>query len=87
VISSGPGTLYIACDLDIACDAAHHDVIIAWPDRPLGIKTRLKTMDMLAAQRLRTRVYHPPWASATSSSAATASTSSPSRSSSLDAKK
>jgi hypothetical protein len=30
-------------------------------DRPLGIQTRLKTMDMLAAQRLRTLVYHLPW--------------------------
>jgi hypothetical protein len=30
-------------------------------DRPLGIKTRLKTMDMLAAQRMRTLVYHLPW--------------------------
>jgi hypothetical protein len=61
VISSGPGTLYIACDLDITCDPAHHNVIIAWPDRPLGIQTGLKTMHMLAAQPQRTLVYHRPW--------------------------
>jgi glyoxylase-like metal-dependent hydrolase (beta-lactamase superfamily II) len=63
VITSGAETLYFAGDL------AHHNVIIENPrmedtfdtDRPLGIQTRLKTMDMLAAQRLRTLVYHLPW--------------------------
>jgi glyoxylase-like metal-dependent hydrolase (beta-lactamase superfamily II) len=63
VITSGSDTLYFAGDL------AHHNVIIENPrmedsfdtDRPLGIQTRLKTMDMLAAQRLRTLVYHLPW--------------------------
>ena len=29
--------------------------------RPLGIQTRLRTMDMLAAQRMRALVYHLPW--------------------------
>jgi glyoxylase-like metal-dependent hydrolase (beta-lactamase superfamily II) len=63
VITSGPDTLYFAGDL------AHHNVIIENPrmedvfdtDRPLGIKTRLKTMDMLAGERIRTLVYHLPW--------------------------
>ena len=63
VIISGSDTLYFAGDL------AHHNVIIENPrmedvydtDRPLGIATRLKTMDMLAAQRLRSLVYHLPW--------------------------
>jgi glyoxylase-like metal-dependent hydrolase (beta-lactamase superfamily II) len=63
VITSGPDTLYFAGDL------AHHNVIIENPrmedtfdtDRPLGIQTRVKTMDMLAAQRLRTLIYHLPW--------------------------
>jgi hypothetical protein len=30
-------------------------------DRQLGIQTPLKTIDMLAAQRMRTLVYHLPW--------------------------
>jgi glyoxylase-like metal-dependent hydrolase (beta-lactamase superfamily II) len=63
VITSGSDTLYFAGDL------AHHNIIIENPrmedvydtDRPLGIQTRLKAMDMLAAQRLRTLVYHLPW--------------------------
>jgi glyoxylase-like metal-dependent hydrolase (beta-lactamase superfamily II) len=63
VISSGADTLYFAGDL------AHHNVIVENPrmedvfdtDRQLGIQTRLKTMDMLAAQRMRTLVYHLPW--------------------------
>jgi glyoxylase-like metal-dependent hydrolase (beta-lactamase superfamily II) len=63
VITSGSDTLYFAGDL------AHHNVIIENPrmedtfdtDRPLGIQTRLKAMDMLAAQRVRTLVYHLPW--------------------------
>jgi glyoxylase-like metal-dependent hydrolase (beta-lactamase superfamily II) len=63
VITSGSDTLYFAGDL------AHHNIIIENPrmedvydtDRPLGIQTRLKAMDMLAAQRLRTLLYHLPW--------------------------
>jgi glyoxylase-like metal-dependent hydrolase (beta-lactamase superfamily II) len=63
VINSGLDTLYFAGDL------AHHNVIIENPrmediydtDRQLGIQTRLKTMDMLAAQGMRTLVYHLPW--------------------------
>jgi glyoxylase-like metal-dependent hydrolase (beta-lactamase superfamily II) len=63
VITSASDTLYFAGDL------AHHNVIIENPrmediyntDRQLGIQTRLKTMDMLVAQRMRTLVYHLPW--------------------------
>jgi hypothetical protein len=63
VITSGSDTLYFAGDL------AHHNIIIESPrmedvfdsDRQLGIQTRLRTMDMLAAQRMRTLVYHLPW--------------------------
>jgi glyoxylase-like metal-dependent hydrolase (beta-lactamase superfamily II) len=63
VVTSGSDTLYFAGDL------AHHNVIIKNPrmedtfdtDRPLGIQTRLRTMDMLAAQRMRALVYHLPW--------------------------
>jgi glyoxylase-like metal-dependent hydrolase (beta-lactamase superfamily II) len=63
VITSGSDTLYFAGDL------AHHNVIIENPrmediydtDRQLGIQTRLKTMDVLATQRMRTLVYHLPW--------------------------
>jgi glyoxylase-like metal-dependent hydrolase (beta-lactamase superfamily II) len=63
VITSGSDTLYFAGDL------AHHNVIIENPrmedtfdtDRPLGIQTRLRTMDMLATQRMRALVYHLPW--------------------------
>ena len=63
VINSASDALYFAGDL------AHHNVIIENPrmediydaDRQLGIQTRLKTMDMLAAQRMRTLVYHLPW--------------------------
>jgi glyoxylase-like metal-dependent hydrolase (beta-lactamase superfamily II) len=63
VINSGADTLFFAGDL------AHHNIIIENPrledifdtDRQLGIKTRLKTMDMLAGERLRSLVYHLPW--------------------------
>jgi glyoxylase-like metal-dependent hydrolase (beta-lactamase superfamily II) len=63
VITSGSDSLYFAGDL------AHYNVIIENPrmehtfdtDSPLGIRTRLKTMNMLAAQRMRTLVYHLPW--------------------------
>ena len=63
VINSASDALYFAGDL------AHHNVIIENPrmediydtDRQLGIQTRLKTMDMLATQRMRALVYHLPW--------------------------
>ena len=63
VITSASDTLYFAGDL------AHHNVIIENPrmediydtDKQLGIQTRLKTMDMLTARRMRTLVYHLPW--------------------------
>ena len=63
VINSASDALYFAGDL------AHHNVIIENPrmediydtDRQLGIQTRLKTMDLLTAQRMRTLVYHLPW--------------------------
>jgi glyoxylase-like metal-dependent hydrolase (beta-lactamase superfamily II) len=63
VITSASDTLYFTGDL------AHHNVIIENPrmediydtDKQLGIQTRLKTMDMLTARRMRTLVYHLPW--------------------------
>jgi glyoxylase-like metal-dependent hydrolase (beta-lactamase superfamily II) len=63
VINSGGKTLYFAGDL------VHHNIIVEKPrmedafdtDRPLGIQTRLKQMDMLAAQRMLSLVYHLPW--------------------------
>jgi glyoxylase-like metal-dependent hydrolase (beta-lactamase superfamily II) len=63
VINSGGKTLYFAGDL------VHHNIIVEKPrmedafdtDRPLGIQTRLRTMDMLAAQRMLSLVYHLPW--------------------------
>jgi glyoxylase-like metal-dependent hydrolase (beta-lactamase superfamily II) len=63
VINSGGNTLYFAGDL------VHHNIIVEKPrmedafdtDRQLGIQTRLKQMDMLAAQRMLSLVYHLPW--------------------------
>jgi glyoxylase-like metal-dependent hydrolase (beta-lactamase superfamily II) len=63
VINSGGNSLYFAGDL------VHHNIIVEKPrmedffdtDRPLGIQTRLKSMDMLAAQRMLSVVYHLPW--------------------------
>jgi glyoxylase-like metal-dependent hydrolase (beta-lactamase superfamily II) len=63
VITSAGKTLYFAGDL------VHHKIIVEKPrmedffdtDRQLGIQTRLKTMDMLAAQRMLSLVYHLPW--------------------------
>ena len=59
----GGNTLYFAGDL------VHHNIIVEKPrmedafdtDRQLGIQTRLKQMDMLAAQRMLSLVYHLPW--------------------------
>jgi glyoxylase-like metal-dependent hydrolase (beta-lactamase superfamily II) len=63
VINSGGKSLYFAGDL------VHHTIIVEKPrmedafdtDRQLGIQTRLKTMDMLAAERTLSLVYHLPW--------------------------
>jgi glyoxylase-like metal-dependent hydrolase (beta-lactamase superfamily II) len=63
VINSGDKSLYFAGDL------VHHNIIVEKPrmedafdtDRQLGIQTRLKTMDMLAEQRIMSLVYHLPW--------------------------
>jgi glyoxylase-like metal-dependent hydrolase (beta-lactamase superfamily II) len=63
VVNSGGKTLYVGGDL------VHHNIIVEKPrmedlfdtDRKLGIETRLKTMDMLAAQRMLSLVYHLPW--------------------------
>jgi hypothetical protein len=63
VVTSGGKTLYVAGDL------VHHEIIVEKPrmedafdtDRKLGIDTRLKTMDMLSAQRMLSIVYHLPW--------------------------
>jgi len=63
VVTSGDKTLYVAGDL------VHHNLIVEQPrmedffdtDRKLGIETRVKTMDMLAAQRMLSIVYHLPW--------------------------
>jgi glyoxylase-like metal-dependent hydrolase (beta-lactamase superfamily II) len=62
-VNSGGKTLYVAGDL------VHHQIIVEKPrmedffdtDRKLGIETRLKTMDMLAGQRMLSIVYHLPW--------------------------
>jgi glyoxylase-like metal-dependent hydrolase (beta-lactamase superfamily II) len=63
LVSSGSKTLYVAGDL------VHHQIIVEKPrmedffdtDRKLGIETRLRTMDMLAGQKLLSIVYHLPW--------------------------
>jgi glyoxylase-like metal-dependent hydrolase (beta-lactamase superfamily II) len=62
-VNSKGKTLYVAGDL------VHHQIIVEKPrmedffdtDRKLGIETRLKTMDMLAGQRMLSIVYHLPW--------------------------
>src|SRR6185369_17184676 len=63
VVASGGKSLYVSGDL------VHHVIIVEKPrmedffdtDRKLGIETRLKTMDMLAAQRMLTISYHMAW--------------------------
>jgi glyoxylase-like metal-dependent hydrolase (beta-lactamase superfamily II) len=63
VINSGGQSLFIVGDL------MHHVILIENPqmevvfdtDPKQGIQTRIKVMDMLAAQRLRSLVYHLPW--------------------------
>lgn len=63
VVASGGKSLYVSGDL------VHHVIIVEKPrmedffdtDRKLGIETRVKTMDMLAAQRMLAISYHLPW--------------------------
>jgi len=63
VINSGGKSLFLTGDL------MHHVILIEQPrmevafdtDPKQGIQTRIKVMDMLAAQRMLTLVYHLPW--------------------------
>ena len=63
VINSGGKSLFLVGDL------MHHVILIEQPrmevvfdtDPKQGVETRIKVMDMLAAQRMATLVYHLPW--------------------------
>jgi glyoxylase-like metal-dependent hydrolase (beta-lactamase superfamily II) len=63
VVNSGGKSLFVVGDL------MHHVILVANPrmevafdtDPKQGIKTRIKVMDMLAAQRMPALVYHMPW--------------------------
>jgi glyoxylase-like metal-dependent hydrolase (beta-lactamase superfamily II) len=63
VVSSGSKSLFVVGDL------MHHLILVEKPrmevvfdtDPKQGIETRIKVMDMLAAQRLPALVYHMPW--------------------------
>jgi glyoxylase-like metal-dependent hydrolase (beta-lactamase superfamily II) len=63
VINSGGKSLFLTGDL------MHHVILIEKPqmevafdtDPKQGVQTRIKVMDMLAAQRMATLVYHLPW--------------------------
>jgi glyoxylase-like metal-dependent hydrolase (beta-lactamase superfamily II) len=63
VINSGDKSLFLTGDL------IHHVILIEKPqmevafdtDPKQGVQTRIKMMDMLAAQRMLTLVYHLPW--------------------------
>jgi glyoxylase-like metal-dependent hydrolase (beta-lactamase superfamily II) len=63
VINSGGKSLFLVGDL------MHHVILIEKPrmevafdtDPKQGVETRVKVMDMLAAQRMTTLVYHLPW--------------------------
>ena len=63
VINSGGKSLFLTGDL------MHHVILIEKPqmevafdtDPKQGVQTRIKVMDMLAAQRMLTLVYHLPW--------------------------
>ena len=63
VINSGGKSLFLVGDL------MHHVILIEKPrmevvfdtDPKQGVETRIKVMDMLAAQRMATLVYHLPW--------------------------
>ena len=63
VINSGGKSLFLTGDL------MHHAILIEKPqmevafdtDPKQGVQTRIRVMDMLAAQRMLTLVYHMPW--------------------------
>jgi len=63
VISSGGKSLFVVGDL------THHVILIEKPqmevafdtDSKQGVTTRIKVMDMLAAQRMPALIYHLPW--------------------------
>ena len=63
VINSGNKSLFVVGDL------THHVILIEQPrmevvfdtDPKQGVQTRIKVMDMLAAQRMPALVYHLPW--------------------------
>jgi glyoxylase-like metal-dependent hydrolase (beta-lactamase superfamily II) len=63
VVTSGAKSLFVVGDL------MHHLILVERPrmevvfdtDPKQGIETRIKVMDMLAAQRLPALVYHMPW--------------------------
>jgi glyoxylase-like metal-dependent hydrolase (beta-lactamase superfamily II) len=63
VVNSGGKSLFVVGDL------MHHVILVERPrmevgfdtDPKQGIETRIKVMDMLAAQRLPALVYHLPW--------------------------
>ena len=63
VIASGSKSLFVVGDL------THHVILIEKPrmevgfdtDPKQGVETRIKVMDMLAAQRMPALVYHLPW--------------------------
>jgi len=63
VITSGGKSLFVVGDL------THHAILVGKPrmevafdtDRKQGVETRIKVMDMLAAQRMPALVYHLPW--------------------------
>ncbi len=63
IVNSGGKSLFVVGDL------MHHVILVANPrmevafdtDPKQGIETRIKIMDMLAAQRMPALVYHMPW--------------------------
>jgi glyoxylase-like metal-dependent hydrolase (beta-lactamase superfamily II) len=63
VVNSGGKSLFVVGDL------MHHVILVEKPrmevgfdtDLKQGIETRIKVMDMLAAQRMPALVYHLPW--------------------------
>src|SRR6516165_1211446 len=63
VVTSGNKSLFVVGDL------MHHVILVEQPrmevafdtDPKQGVETRIKAMDMLAAQRMTALVYHMPW--------------------------
>jgi glyoxylase-like metal-dependent hydrolase (beta-lactamase superfamily II) len=63
VINSGGKSLFVVGDL------THHVILVEKPrmevafdtDPKQGVETRIKVLDMLAAQRMPALVYHLPW--------------------------